>query len=155
MRQTILLFLTLIVAVALIASSLSSASPIDAGPEVAAPADGAGVAVPSEPTEVVGLFAQMLDAYKTGHWSLGFVLTVMIAVFGLRWFATKWERLSWFQTQWGGWALVLIGTASGTVATALASGVGVSWPLVSQALTIGLAAAGAHELHKNSGLKGA
>jgi len=167
--KTTTVLLIFLASFALIALSLSTSPAqdgptpawvLDAGPE-AAPAPAAPeaapgapvVVVPEEPGEALSLLGRVLQAAKGGQWSLVFVLGILLAVYVLRVLAGKWSKLAWFTTKWGGWALVVGGTAAATIAATLANGGAISWSLVSQAVTLALAAAAAHELHKDSPLK--
>jgi len=152
----------LILILALLTPATALAQPVEAvDAAVAAPAETPDVAapaplpVPEEPGEVVEVASDLLSAAKSGQWTLVFVLAIMILVYAARTLAGKVAKLRWLDSKWGGWTLVLAGTVAGTVAAALQAGDGVSWSLISSAITMGLAAAGGHELHGDSGLKGA
>jgi len=156
MKRLILILALLGAPAAALAQAPDAAPAADSQtPDVTEPeAAPAAVVVPEEPGEAVELAGDLLSAVKSGQWTLVFVLVVMLLVYAARLAAGKVAKLKWLNTKWGGWLLVMAGTMAGTLATALTAGQGISWSLVSSAITIGLAAAGAHELHGDSGLKG-
>jgi hypothetical protein len=105
-----------------------------------------GQAVAPDP-EQVGEFARLLiGAASSRNWPLLAALVVVLAVYLVRRFAAA--RVPWLGTDRGGAVLVLATSLAGALASALLGGAGLSLPLLLEALSVAVSAAGGFNLVK-------
>jgi hypothetical protein len=87
-----------------------------------------------------GFFAQVSAAIGARNWLLLVALVVLLVVWGLRRWGSRW--VPWFGTDTGGAVLALIVGAVGAAATELAAGKPLTLAVVVGGLSLGFTAAG-------------
>lgn len=103
------------------------------------------VAAP-DPDQTADFVKVLVDAVASKNWPLLAALGVVAAVWAVRKFLAP--RVPFLATDRGGAILVLVTSLAGAVATALVGGAAFSLPLLVQALSVALSAAGGFNLVK-------
>jgi hypothetical protein len=132
--------------VALIVASFASAAFGHARLSMLASVALLGQVLAPDPEQTGTFLKLLLDAVSSRNWPLLAALVVVLAVYLVRRFATS--RIPWLGTDRGGAVLVLVTSLAGAVATAQAGGAGLSLPLLVEALSVALSAAGGFNLAK-------
>lgn len=99
-----------------------------------------------DPDQTGAFLRAFADAVSSRNWPLVAALVVVCAVWAVRKFGAA--RVPWLSTDRGGAVLVLATSLAGAVATALLGGAAFSLPLLVQALSVALSAAGGFNLVK-------
>lgn len=132
--------------VALIVASFASAAFGHARLSMLASVALLGQVLAPDPEQTGAFVKLVLDAISSRNWPLVAALAVVLAVWLVRRFATT--RIPWLGTDRGGAVLVLVTSLAGAVASALLGGAGLSLPLLVEALSVALSAAGGFNLTK-------
>ena len=98
------------------------------------------------PTDVGGLWGELLKAVTAGNWGLAVPLALLfligLAKFGREKF--KLGFLAFLDKRWGKWGLLFVSSAAGMLATAQLAGAGISLRLIMQSLIFAFSTAGVY-----------